>query len=74
MKVYTLITETKTTEDEFITDVFVSKSAQLAGELAVAAVNDMCEAMKVVDVDPTITWEIKGDGWFFRARVEEQEI
>ena len=38
--------------------------------------NSLIEAMYdgEQEIDPTRYWELEGDGWFYRVRVEEHEV
>ena len=74
MKIWVVIAETLGTDGEFYSEVYLEKTGQKAGELASSLVATMCEDMDVQDVDPSATWEIGGDEWFYRVRVEEREV
>ena len=75
MKFWLTIAECMGTDGEFSSEVYPSKSAQEAGEMASSLIADMIETMYVEeDIDPTATWELEGDGWFYRVRVEEFEF
>ena len=76
MKIYLTIAESFGTDNEFSTEVFVSMSKQEAGEMASSLIADMIETMYdgEQEIDPTATWELEGDGWFYRVRVEDAEI
>ena len=75
MKIWLVIAETLGTDGEFYTEVYVEKSGQNAGEFASSLIADMCETMGVEeDIDPTATWELYGDQWFYRVKVQEEEI
>ena len=76
MKIYLTIAESLGTDNEFSTEVFASMSKQEAGEMASSLIADMIEKMYdgEQEIDPTATWELEGDGWFYRVRVEEAEI
>lgn len=75
-KIYLTIAESLGTDNEFSTEVFVSMTQQEAGEMASSLIADMIETMYdgEQEIDPTATWELEGDGWFYRVRVEEAEI
>lgn len=75
-KIYLTIAESLGTDNEFSTDVFVSMTKQEAGELASSLIADMIETMYdgEQEIDPTKYWELEGDGWFYRVRVEDAEI
>ena len=76
MKIYLTIAECLGTDNEFSSEVFVSKSEQEAGEMASSLIADMIETMYdgEQEIDPTRYWELEGDGWFYRVRVESYEI
>lgn len=76
MKIYLTIAESLGTDNEFSSEVFVSKSEQEAGEMASSLISDMIETMYdgEQEIDPTRHWELEGDGWFYRVRVESYEI
>lgn len=76
MKIYLTIAESLGTDNEFSSEVFVSKSEQEAGEMASSLIADMIETMYdgEQEIDPTRYWELEGDGWFYRVRVESYEI
>ena len=43
--------------------------------MASSLIADMIEKMDLDrNIDPTATWELEGDGWFYRVRVEGHEI
>ena len=73
-EIWVVIAETLDTDNQYHTEVYLENSGQKAGEFASSLVADMCDTMGVTDVDPTSTWEIGGDGWFYRVRIEENEI
>ena len=73
-KFWLVIAETLGTDGEYYTEVYPVARGQSAGEFASSLVADMCETMGVEGVDPTATWEIEGDCWFYRVRVEEHTI
>ena len=75
-KIYLTIAESLGTDNEFSTEVFVSMTKQEAGELASSLIADMIETMYdgEQEIDPTRYWELEGDGWFYRVRVEDAEI
>jgi hypothetical protein len=77
MKIYFTIAETLGTDGEYFTEVYADKSCQSAGELACSLIASFYEDTGLTepeDFDPTATWELEGDGWFYRVRVEEQEV
>lgn len=75
MKLYLTIAECLGTDGEFTSEVYPSNSAQDAGEMASSLIADMIETMYMDgDIDPTATWNLEGDGWFYRVRVEEHEL
>ena len=74
MKIYLVIAETLGTDGEFYSEVYVETTPQRAGEFASSLIADMCETMGVEDVDPTATWEIGNEDWFYRVRTEEAEV
>lgn len=75
-KIYLTIAESLGTDNEFSTEVFVSMTQQEACELASSLIADMIETMYdgEQEIDPTRHWELEGDGWFYRVRVEDAEI
>ena len=74
MKVYIVIAETMDTNGEFYSEVYLENTAQRAGEFASSLIADMAETMGVKDIDPTETWEIGNDYWFYRVRTDVQEF
>ena len=75
MKLYIVIAETLGTDGEFTSEVYPATSAQDAGEMCSSLIADMMETMDLDrNIDPTSTWELEGDGWFYRVRVEEHEV
>lgn len=76
MKIYLTIAESLGTDNEFSTEVFVSMTPQEAGEMASSLIADMIKTMYdgEQEIDPTRYWELEGDGWFYRVRVEDAEI
>ena len=75
MKLYLTIAECLGTDNEFTSEVHVSKTPQEAGETASSLIADMIETMDMDrNIDPTKVWELEGDGWFYRVRNEEHEI
>jgi hypothetical protein len=75
MKIYLTIAECMGTDGEFTSEVYTDTSAQSAGEMASSLIADMIETMDMDrNIDPTATWNLEGDGWFYRVRVEEREI
>ena len=74
MKIWNIIAETLGTDGEYYTEVYNETSGQRAGEFASSLIADMCETMDVQGIDPTATWEIGGDEWFYRVKVQEAEI
>lgn len=75
MKLYITIAETLGTDNEFTSEVYLSLSPQEAGEMCASLIADMIETMDLDrNIDPTATWELKGDGWFYRVRWEEQDF
>ena len=75
MKIWNVIAECCGTDGEFTSEVYPVTSEQEAGEQASALIADMIETMYVEDdIDPTATWNLEGDGWFYRVRVEEHEL
>ena len=74
MKFWLIIAETLGTDGEYYTEVFTETTGQRAGEFATSLVATMCEDMDVQDVDPTACWELYGDQWFYRVRIQEEEI
>lgn len=75
MKLYIVIAETLGTDGEFTSEVYPASSAIDAGEMCASLIADMIEAMDLDrNIDPTSTWELEGDGWFYRVRVEERNF
>lgn len=75
MKFWITIAECMGTDGEFSSEVFISKSEQEAGEMGVSLISNMIETMSLgEDIDPYTNWELEGDGWFYRVRVEGHEI
>lgn len=75
MKVWMAIAECMGTDGEFSSEVYPSASSQSAGEMAVSLISNMIETMSLgEDIDPYTNWELEGDGWFYRVRVEGHEI
>lgn len=75
MKFWITVVECMGTDGEFSSEVYPSTSPQGAGEMAVHFISDMIAKMDMgEDIDPCINWELKGDGWFYRVRVEEHKF
>ena len=75
MKLYLTIAECLGTDNEFTSEVYTSKTEQEAGEMATSLIADMIETMDLDrNIDPSEEWELEGDCWFYRVRVEEHEI
>ena len=75
MKFYLTIAECCGTDGQFTSEVYPDTSAQGAGEMASSLIADMIETMDMDrNIDPTATWNLEGDGWFYRVRVEEHEL
>jgi hypothetical protein len=76
MKIYLTIAESLGTDNEFSSEVFVSTSEQQAREMATSLIADMIEEMYDGDeeIDPTKHWDLEGDGWFYRVRIESYEV
>lgn len=76
MKIYLTIAESLGTDNEFSSEVFVSTSEQQAREMATSLIADMIEEMYDGDeeIDPTRHWDLEGDGWFYRVRIESYEV
>lgn len=76
MKIYLTIAESLGTDNEFSSEVFVSTSEQQAREMATSLIADMIEEMYDGDeeIDPTGYWDLEGDGWFYRVRIESYEV
>lgn len=75
-KIYLTIAECLGTDNEFSSEVFVSMTQQEASELASSLIADMIETMYdgEQEIDPTRYWELEGEDWFYRVRVEDHEI
>jgi hypothetical protein len=76
MKIWITVAECMGTDGEFSSEVFISKSAQEAGEFETSLIADMIETMYMGDeeIDPWTVRELEGDGWFYRVRTEAHEI
>ena len=74
MKLYLTIAECLDTNNEYSTEVYPCTSGQEAGDMATSLIADMIETMDIEDIDPTEVWELEGDGWFYRVRIEEQDF
>jgi hypothetical protein len=76
MKIWIVIAETLGTDGEFYSEVYLENTGEKAGELASSLVATMCYDMDVQDIDPTAVWEIGPETgeWFYRVRIEEQEV
>lgn len=75
MKLYLTIAECLGTDGEFTSEVYPATSAQDAGEMCSSLIADMIETMDLDrNIDPTATWNLEGDGWFYRVRWEEQDF
>lgn len=75
MKIWITVAECMGTDGEFTSEIYPSTSNQSAYEMGVSLISDMIETMSMgEDVDPYTNWELEGDGWFYRVRVEEHEI
>lgn len=74
MKLYLTIAECLGTDGEFTSEVYPASSAQEAGEMCSSLIADMIETMDIDrNIDPTATWNLEGDGWFYRVRWEEKD-
>lgn len=75
-KIYLTIAESLGTDNEFSSELFVSTSEQQAREMATSLIADMIEEMYDGDeeIDPTRHWDMEGDGWFYRVRIESYEV
>lgn len=72
-KIYITIEETKGTDGNFSSEVYLSKNENDAIEVAKSLITDMAITMNVEDkVDATKDREIVGDGWWYRVRIESQ--
>ena len=69
-KIYLTIEEGMGTDGQYYCNAEVCRSAQEAGESASSLMATMAQEMGVYteDFDPTATWEIKGDGWWYKVR------
>lgn len=76
MKIYLTIAESLGTDNEFSSEVFVSTSEQQAREMATSLIADMIEEMYDGDeeIDPTRHWDLEGEDWFYRVRIESYEV
>jgi len=77
MKIFLTIAETLGTDGVYFTEVYPDRSAQSAGEFACSLMASFFENTGLTEpegFDPTSTWEVEGDGWFYRVRVQEEEI
>ena len=72
-KLWITIEEGMGTDGEFFSNAHISRTAQEAGEYASSLIADMAETMDVYteDFDPTATWEIGNQDWWYRVRVVE---
>lgn len=73
MKIWITVAESMGTDGVFSSEVYPSTSEQSAGETAVHLISDLAMSMGM-DIDPYTNWELEGDGWFYRVRVEGHEI
>ena len=73
-KIYIVVAECLGTNDEYTAEVYPCHTAQEAGEMASSLIADMALAMGVEDIDATKDWELEGDCWFYRVRVDEQNF
>lgn len=75
MKIWITVAECMGTDGEFTSEIYPSTSEQDANETAVSLIADMIETMSMGEgIDPYTNWELEGDGWFYRVRVEGHEI
>ena len=75
MKFWITVVECMGTDSKFSSEVYPSTSPQGASEMAVHLVSDMIAKMGVdKNIDPCTNWELEGDGWFYRVRVEEHKF
>ena len=71
MKFWITVAECMGTDGKFSSEIYPSTLPQGAGEMASSLIADMIEKMNLDrNIDPTSTWELEGDGWFYRVRVE----
>ena len=69
---YVTIAETMGTDEEFYSEVYLSKTEEDAKKVEETLIADMCETMDVEDVDTTTQKEIYGENWWYRVRTEKQ--
>ena len=75
MKFYLTIAECCGTDGQFTSEIYPDTSDQGAGEMATSLIADMIETMDMDrNLDPSKVWNLEGDGWFYRVRVEEHEL
>lgn len=75
MKFYLTIAESLGIDGKFTSKVYPAYSPQDAGEMGSSLIADMIEKMDLDrNIDPTATWELEGDGWFYRVRWEEHDV
>lgn len=74
MEIWLTIEECLGTDGEYSSDVCVCKSGQEAGELRAHLIATMAKSMGIDVPDPTTVSEIKGDGWWYRVRIQEEII
>ena len=75
MKLYLTIAECLGTDGEFTSEVYPASSPEDAGKTCSSLIADMIETMDLDrNIDPTATWKLEGDGWFYRVRWEKQEF
>ena len=79
MKIYYVLEEVRGTDNEFYAEVYHTKTAQEAGEMASSLVANMIEERSADDfdkrsIDPTRDWELDGGEWWYRVSIHETEI
>ena len=75
MTIYLTIAESLGTDNEFTSEVYTFNTQGDACETATSLIADMIETMDLDrSINPAYVWELEGDGWFYRVRVEPREI
>ena len=75
MRIYLTIAEALGSFGEFTSEVYPSTSAEEAIEMCNSLIANMIEKMDIDDdIDPTTTFELEGDDWFYRVRWEAHDV
>ena len=71
-KIHIVIAECLGTDGEFSAEVYPCKTDKDAYDMGCSLIADMAETMSVENVNPETDWELYGNEWFYRVRVDTQ--